>query len=136
MKTVEHMFISKTVTVKERTAPDVCETHPLDPRTVRAVRARLKPDETMHLLAETFKALGDPARAKILYALSHAELCVCDLAELVGLTESATSHQLRILRGLRLVKHRREGRQVFYSMADDHIRSLFAQGLDHVEERR
>lgn len=122
--------------LKDHISADACDIHPLDPRTVQAVRARLKPDATMLLLAETFKALGDPARAKILYALSHAELCVCDLAEIVGLTESAASHQLRILRGLRLVKYRREGRQVFYSMADDHIRGLFAQGLDHVEERR
>jgi len=109
-------------------------THAVDPKTVRRVRAQLKLDETMDLLAETFKALGDPARAKILYALARAELCVCDLAEIVGASESAVSHQLRILRALRLVTHRRDGRQVYYALADDHIRTLLAQGLDHVEE--
>lgn len=88
----------------------------------------------MALLAETFRALGDPARAKILFALLQAELCVCDLAEIAGSSESAVSHQLRILRALRLVRSRRDGRQVYYSLADEHIRTLIADGLDHVEE--
>jgi len=122
--------------VKEQVPPDHCDVHATDREAVLAAQASMKPDETMVLLAETFKALGDPVRAKILYALAHAELCVCDLAEIVGGSDSAVSHQLRILRGLRLVKHRREGRQVRYALADDHIRTLFAQGLEHVEERR
>jgi DNA-binding transcriptional ArsR family regulator len=86
------------------------------------------------ILAETFRALGDPMRVRILDALSRAELCVCDLAQLVGLSESATSHQLRLLRSLRLVRTRRAGRMVFYALDDDHIRRLFAYGLEHVEE--
>jgi DNA-binding transcriptional ArsR family regulator len=85
-------------------------------------------------LAETFRALGDPMRVRILDALSRAELCVCDLARLVGLSESATSHQLRLLRSLRLVRTRRAGRMVYYALDDDHIRKLFAYGLEHVEE--
>jgi DNA-binding transcriptional ArsR family regulator len=85
-------------------------------------------------LAETFRALGDPMRVRILDALSRAELCVCDLAGLVGLSESATSHQLRLLRSLRLVRTRRAGRMVFYALDDDHIRKLFTYGLEHVEE--
>jgi DNA-binding transcriptional ArsR family regulator len=85
-------------------------------------------------LAETFRALGDPTRVRVLDALSRAELCVCDLATLLGLSESATSHQLRLLRSLRLVRTRRAGRMVFYALDDDHITRLFAQGLEHVEE--
>jgi len=88
----------------------------------------------MALLAETFKALGDPARASILHALTYGELCVGDLAEVVGISESGVSHQLRILRGLRLVKYRRDGQHVYYSLADHHITTLLAQGLEHVEE--
>lgn len=88
----------------------------------------------VELLAETFRVLGDPTRVRILDALSRAELCVCDVATLLGLSESAVSHQLRLLRGMRLVRPRREGRMVFYSLDDQHITSLFAQGLGHVEE--
>ncbi len=109
--------------------------HTVNPKTVSAVKRRMRPDETMVRLADTFNALGDPARAKILYALAQEELCVCDLAEVVGVTESAVSHQLRVLRALGLVKYRRDGRVVYYSLADDHVRALLAQGLEHAEER-
>lgn len=86
------------------------------------------------VLAETFRALGDGTRLRILDALSRAELCVCDLAELVGLSASAVSHQLRVLRGLRLVRSRRTGRHVFYALDDQHVVDLFRQGLEHVGE--
>lgn len=85
-------------------------------------------------LSETFRTLGDPTRVRILDALSHGELCVCDLAALVRMSESAVSHQLRLLRNLRLVKPRREGRMVFYALDDRHIITLFRQGLRHVQE--
>ena len=85
-------------------------------------------------LSETFKVLGDVTRVRMLDALSKAELCVSDLASLLGLTESAVSHQLRLLRGMRLVRSRRAGRMIFYMLDDDHIVKLFRQGLDHVEE--
>lgn len=85
-------------------------------------------------LAETFKVLGDLTRVRMLDALSHSELCVGDLAGLLGLTESAISHQLRLLRSMRLVRSRRAGRMVIYMLDDDHILKLFRQGLDHVEE--
>ena len=85
-------------------------------------------------LAETFRVLGDPTRVRILDALSHGELCVCDLAALVSMSESAVSHQLRLLRNLRLVRPRREGRMVFYALDDRHIITLFRQGLRHVQE--
>jgi DNA-binding transcriptional ArsR family regulator len=87
-------------------------------------------------LAETFKVLGDVTRVRILDAISRSELCVCDIARLVGISESAVSHQLRLLRGMRLVRPRREGRQMFYALADQHIVRLFEQGLEHVEERK
>ena len=90
--------------------------------------------DDVHELAETFRPLGDATRVRILDALSHGELCVCDLAALVGMSESAVSHQLRLLRNLRLVKNRREGRMVFYALDDRHIITLFRQGLRHVQE--
>ncbi len=92
-------------------------------------------DDTVASLVETFKALGDPTRVRILDALSRDELCVCDISGLLGVSESAISHQLRLLRSMRLVKPRRDGRHIFYSLDDDHIVDLFAAGLDHVEER-
>jgi ArsR family transcriptional regulator, lead/cadmium/zinc/bismuth-responsive transcriptional repressor len=87
-------------------------------------------------LAETFKVLGDVTRVRILDAISRSELCVCDIARLVGMSESAVSHQLRLLRGMRLVRPRRDGRLVFYALDDQHIVRLFEQGLEHVEERK
>lgn len=87
-------------------------------------------------LAETFRVLGDPTRVRILDALAAAELCVCDLATLLGLSESAVSHQLRLLRTMRIVRSRREGRMVFYALDDHHVTGLFEQGLEHVEEAR
>ena len=91
-------------------------------------------DEAATALADTFKVLGDTTRVRILDALSRAELCVCDLATLLGATESAISHQLRLLRSLRLVRARRAGRMVFYALDDEHITRLFAQGLEHASE--
>ena len=100
-----------------------------------AVRPKLLHDRPAAALAETFKALGDVTRVRMLDALARTELCVGDLAELVGLSESAVSHQLRLLRSMRLVRARRDGRLVYYSLDDDHIVGLFAQGLEHVQER-
>src|SRR4030095_4482163 len=86
-------------------------------------------------LAETFKVLGDETRVRILDVLARTELCVQDLAQILGLTQSAVSHQLRLLRSMRLVRTRRDGRQIFYALDDDHIVKLFEQGLEHVEEQ-
>jgi DNA-binding transcriptional ArsR family regulator len=102
---------------------------------VAAVRGALIHPGAVADLAETFKVLGDPTRVRILDALSKAELCVCDIAALLGLGESAVSHQLRLLRAVRLVRSRREGRMVFYTLDDQHIVRLFEQGLRHVEEQ-
>lgn len=87
-------------------------------------------------LADLFSILGDPTRVRIVDALSEGELCVCDIAEHVGMSESAVSHQLRLMRGMRLVRGRREGRCVYYTLDDQHILSLFQQGLRHVTEER
>ena len=92
--------------------------------------------EDVAALAETFKVLGDGTRVRILDAVARVELCVCDIARQVGISESAVSHQLRLLRGMRLVRPRRVGRQIYYALDDQHIVGLFEQGLEHVQERR
>lgn len=91
---------------------------------------------TVEALAETFRVLGDPTRVRILDTLSSGELCVCDIAEQVHISESAASHQLRLLRGMRLVRPRRAGRQVYYAIDDQHILELLTQALTHVQEPR
>src|SRR6188768_2643647 len=117
-------------------AADTCEGFHASADAMGALRRALIPSPHVSTLAETFRALGDPTRVRVLDALSHAELCVCDLARLLGLSESATSHQLRLLRSLRLVRTRRAGRMVFYALDDAHITRLFAQGLEHVVEKQ
>jgi ArsR family transcriptional regulator, lead/cadmium/zinc/bismuth-responsive transcriptional repressor len=114
--------------------PDLCDVVHLHPARVGELRAALIAEDEVTDLAETFRALGDPTRVRILDALSHGELCVCDLAALVRMSESAVSHQLRVLRNLRIVKPRRDGRMVFYALDDRHIITLFRQGLRHVQE--
>ena len=85
-------------------------------------------------LADLFKILSHPTRLKVVHALDQEELCVCDLAALLGMTESAISHQLRLLRNMRLVKHRREGKLVYYALDDQHVRQLFEAALEHLQE--
>jgi len=99
------------------------------------LKSRLLDDASVADLAETFRVLGDTTRVRILDALARAEVPVCDLAELLGLTQSAVSHQLRLLRSMRLVKSRRAGRHIYYVADDHHIVRLFEQGLEHVQER-
>ena len=120
------------------TAPemDICDVPAVDPEKVRRVLSKLTDEESAQRLAETFATLSDFTRLRIVEALSHEELCVCDLSAALGLSQSATSHHLRTLRNLRLVKHRRSGRLVYYSLDDDHIVGLFDQGLEHVREDR
>jgi DNA-binding transcriptional ArsR family regulator len=89
-------------------------------------------DSTAVLLAETFKALSDPTRVRMVSLLADAELCVCDIAAALGMSQSAVSHQLRTLRDMRLVRWRREGRQIFYVLDDEHVADLFRRGLEHV----
>ncbi len=112
-----------------------CEVTYVDRKKVAALKKRIKSETTIQLLAETFKVLGDPTRVKIIFALSQEELCVCDIANLLGATKSAVSHQLRILRNMRLVKYRKDGKMAFYTLDDEHIENLFDEGLRHVEEK-
>ena len=102
---------------------------------IQVLRQELLSEASVAALAETFKVLGDTTRVRILDAISRTELCVGDIATLLGLSESAVSHQLRLLRGMRLVRPRRAGQLIFYTLDDLHIVKLFEQGLTHVEER-
>jgi len=111
---------------------DVCEVTHRNSEAVAAVRAVMLAEPVVTALADTFSALGDPTRVRIIHALSRRELCVCDLASLLEMTPSAVSHQLRFLRHLRLVKYRKEGRTVRYSLDDQHVVDIFERGLDHV----
>ena len=113
---------------------DACDVFHIDPARVARLRGALIDAGAVGDLTETFRALGDPTRVRILDALSHGELCVCDIATLLGLSESAVSHQLRLLRSLRLVRARRDGRMMYYTLDDRHILTLFRQGLRHVQE--
>ncbi|MFH1755940.1 MAG: metalloregulator ArsR/SmtB family transcription factor [Candidatus Latescibacterota bacterium] len=113
---------------------DSCDILFVDEAKVRAVKQAMKPESVFISLAEIFKTLSDPTRVKILYALSMTELCVCDIANLIGKSSSAVSHQLRLLRGQKLVKYRKDGKIAYYSLDDEHIRHLFKEGLKHAEE--
>ena len=101
---------------------------------VEKVRQELPDEDTLYDLSELFRIFGDSTRIRILYVLFEAEMCVCDIAQLLGMTQSAISHQLRALKNARLVKARREGKTVFYSLADDHVKTIIDQGLEHVAE--
>ena len=101
---------------------------------VERVRQELPDADTLSDLSELFRIFGDSTRIRILYVLSEAEMCVCDIAQLLGMTQSAISHQLRSLKNARLVKARRDGKTVFYSLADDHVKTILDQGIEHVCE--
>ena len=103
---------------------------------IQGVKSQLFAPDLVEALADTFKVLGDPTRVRILDALSRAELCVGDIAEVLGLSESAVSHQLRLLRNARLVRQRRAGQQMFYALDDHHVIRLFGQAHEHVQERK
>jgi len=114
--------------------PDVCEVKSVDKSKVTAVRKAMLSDEDVYSLSEVFGVLADSSRLKIIYALSKEELCVCDISSIMGSSISAVSHQLRILRNMRLVKFRKESKRVYYSLDDAHINNLFNEGLKHVRE--
>jgi len=113
---------------------DTCDIFYVDEAKVTSVAAKLKRNDKIDDLSEIFKLIGDPTRLKIILALKEEELCVCDLATLLGITRSAVSHQLRLLRGLRLVKVRREGKMAYYSLKDCHITMLIQTVLEHANE--
>ena len=101
---------------------------------VKKVQKEMPSEDTLYDLTELFRIFGDSTHIHILYVLFEAEMCVCDIAMLLGLTQSAVSHQLRALKNARLVKSRRDGKTVFYSLADDHVKTIIDQGLEHVSE--
>ena len=111
-----------------------CDTEEIHEELLKIVDETM-PDETeLDSLAELFKVFGDPTRIRILFVLFETEVCVCDLARALNMTQSAVSHQLRILKQSRLVKNRRKGKSMFYSLADDHVRTMIAQGREHILE--
>ena len=114
---------------------DFCEVDVFDPERVAKVRETMLSTEHVDHMTEIFQALGNPTRVKILHSLFTEELCVCDLAQVLGMSSSAVSHQLRVLRSKRLVKFRKEGKMAYYSIDDEHVRSLFTLGLEHVRHR-
>ena len=111
-----------------------CEETEVHEGAVEQVRSQLPQDEVLYDLAELFKIFGDSTRIKILYALLEAELCVCDIAKLMDVSQSAVSHQLRVLKGSKLVKFRREGKTLYYSLADEHVFRILSQGMEHILE--
>ena len=106
----------------------------LDENGVETVRRQMPDEDDLYDLAELYKVFGDSTRIKILYALHDSELCVQDIADAVQLSQSAVSHQLRVLKDSKLVRFRREGKTVFYALDDDHVRSILSMGMDHIEE--
>lgn len=111
-----------------------CEYNFVHQSLVDLAKKNMPHEEELYDLAELFRVFGDTTRVKILCALFSSELCVCDIAALFSMTQSAISHQLRILKQSRLVKYRREGKTVFYSLDDDHIKNIFSQGMEHISE--
>lgn len=114
--------------------PVCCETVEVHEDLLRIVEQTMPEETELYDLAELFKVFGDSTRIRILFVLSSAEVCVCDLARVLNMTQSAISHQLRILKQNKLVKSRREGKSIFYSLADGHVSTIIAQGRDHIEE--
>jgi ArsR family transcriptional regulator len=121
--------------VTDNTGPvEKCDCNVIHEDVVNRVREKMPQEETLYDLADLFKAFADSTRVRILWALDEAEMCVCDISFLLNITQSATSHQLRILKQADLVKNRRDGKVVFYSLKDEHIKRIFDQGLVHTKE--
>ncbi len=117
-----------------QTEMEYCDTHEIHRERLQKVNEGMPDEEEISDLSDLFKIFGDSTRLKILFVLFEEEVCVCDLAELLNMTQSAISHQLKVLKQSKLVNSRRDGKSVFYSLADDHVRSIIAQGREHIEE--
>ena len=118
---------------KDFAEKETCESIVTDKGALDSIKESLYEEEVINRLAQIFKALADPTRLKIIYVLSKSPLCVCDIANLLDMTQSAISHHLRLLRNLRLVKFKKEGKMAIYSLDDEHVLQLFKQGMDHVK---
>ena len=114
---------------------EICIGHATEETLLDEIKNNLEGEKNIEILATIFKAMGEPTRLKIIYVLSKSSLCVCDIASLLDMTQSAISHQLRILRDLNLVKSRREGKLVIYSLDDEHVLGIFEQGLVHAKHK-
>ncbi len=112
-----------------------CDCNVIHEEIVTRVREKMPQEEMLYDLAELFKVFGDSTRTKIIWALFEEEMCVCDIAFLLNMTQSAISHQLRVLKQARLVKPRREGKNIFYSLDDEHIGEILNQGMSHINEQ-
>ena len=130
----EQMSKKKGVNRMAMNDVECCDFYQVHEDVVKAVTAKMPDEDELYDLAEIFKVFGDSTRIKILYVLFESEMCVCDIAQLLNMNQSAISHQLKILKQNRLVKSRREGKAVFYSLADGHVRTIINQGLEHIEE--
>lgn len=126
--------MKRGIVVIERNDFDKCDCTVIHEDIVRMVKSKMPLEETLYDLAELFKVFGDTTRIKILWALAESEMCVCDIAALLGMTQSAISHQLRILKQVKLVKNRKDGKVVYYSLDDAHVKQIFEQGLVHINE--
>ena len=114
---------------------ETCEYIHAHEETVKSVRKLMPSDEDLYDLAELYKIFGDSTRIKILYILLENEMCVCDISTLIGVSQSAVSHQLRQLKQANLIKPRRDGKTVFYSLADEHVRTIISNGMEHISEK-
>lgn len=112
-----------------------CECYEVHKELIDEVMNRMPDEDKLYDLAELFKVFGDSTRIRILSVLFGEEMCVCDIAESLGMNQSAVSHQLRVLKTAKLIKNRKDGKQVFYSLADEHVRTILAMGLEHIEEQ-
>lgn len=121
--------------MEERNNIENCSCNVIHEDVVNEVKANMPQEEILYDLADLFKVLGDSTRVKILCALFQAEMCVCDIAALLSMNQSAISHQLRVLKQARLVKYRKDGKVVYYSLEDEHVKSIFDQGLIHIDEK-
>ena len=119
---------------KEYTQEDCCSEEKVHEELLKIVNETMPEETELYDLAELFKVFGDSTRIRILFVLFEAEVCVCDLAQALNMTQSAISHQLKILKQNKLVKSRREGKSIFYSLADDHVRTIISMGREHIEE--
>ena len=113
---------------------ECCEFMHAHDEIVERVQKEMPGEDTLYDLTELFRIFGDSTRIRILYVLFESEMCVCDIAQLLGMTQSAISHQLRSLKQSKLVKYRREGKQVYYALADGHVRTILDQGIEHISE--
>lgn len=120
--------------MEDRYNVECCEFIHAHDKIVEKVQKEMPSEDTLYDLTELFRIFGDSTRIRILYVLFEAEMCVCDIAALLGMTQSAISHQLKALKNARLVKSRREGKTVFYALADDHVKTIIDQGLEHILE--